>query len=221
MGEEVRSAPLSEGLRANTYSLLAALLAAPPSESLIELLKGITPAEVGGEAPALGLAALEIRNDHGPLDPARPFEPFGSSPSIGSHFHVAHPELTGKPLERLAFHPLLDLATLAIQTVEFGRRLERLAQSAEVICSTVGPYLRYGAPLVAACVKHQTDYCDLTGETPFIRQMIDAHHERAAEADNSTLCCCVQLSLLLLSLSLSLLLSLLMLPRNLTKWMSR
>ena len=59
--------------------------------------------------------------------------------------------------------------------------LERLAQSAEVICSTVGPYLRYGAPLVAACVKHQTDYCDLTGETPFIRQMIDAHHERAAE----------------------------------------
>lgn len=49
MGEEVRSAPLGEGLRANTYSLMAALLAGPPSQSLIELLKRITPAEVGGE----------------------------------------------------------------------------------------------------------------------------------------------------------------------------
>jgi TorA maturation chaperone TorD len=48
MGEEVRSAPQDEGLRANTYSLLGALLAAPPADSLIALLGRITPAEVGG-----------------------------------------------------------------------------------------------------------------------------------------------------------------------------
>ena len=47
MGEEVRSAPSDEGLRANTYSLLAALLAAPPQESLLRLLARITPTEVG------------------------------------------------------------------------------------------------------------------------------------------------------------------------------
>ena len=55
MGEEVSSAPLGEGLRANTYSLLGALLAAPPSHALIDLLKRITPAEAGAEgelAPA-------------------------------------------------------------------------------------------------------------------------------------------------------------------------
>ena len=49
MGEEVREASQDERLRANTYGLLGALLAAPPSESLITLLTRITPAEVGGD----------------------------------------------------------------------------------------------------------------------------------------------------------------------------
>jgi len=48
MGEEVRKAPRDERLRANTYGLLGALLAAPPAESLIQLLTQISPAEVGG-----------------------------------------------------------------------------------------------------------------------------------------------------------------------------
>ena len=50
MGEGVRSAPLDERLRANTYSLLGALLAAPPTQPLIELLTRITPAEVGADS---------------------------------------------------------------------------------------------------------------------------------------------------------------------------
>ena len=55
MGEGARSAPLDDRLRANTYSLLGALLAAAPAESLVRLLTQITPAEVGGDgdlAPA-------------------------------------------------------------------------------------------------------------------------------------------------------------------------
>ena len=50
MGEGVRSAPRDERLRANTYSLLGALLAAPPAESLIHLLTQITPVESGGDS---------------------------------------------------------------------------------------------------------------------------------------------------------------------------
>ena len=49
MGEEVRNAPQDERLRANTYGLLGALLAAPPAAPLIQLLAKITPAEVGGD----------------------------------------------------------------------------------------------------------------------------------------------------------------------------
>jgi len=50
MGEGVRSAPQGERLRANTYSLLGALLAAPPPESLLHLLTQITPVELGGDS---------------------------------------------------------------------------------------------------------------------------------------------------------------------------
>jgi len=48
MAEGVHRVAQDEGLRANTYGLLGALLAAPPAQSLIQLLTRITPAEVGG-----------------------------------------------------------------------------------------------------------------------------------------------------------------------------
>lgn len=59
--------------------------------------------------------------------------------------------------------------------------LDAMTARAEVICTTVGPYAKYGVDLVASCVEAGTDYCDLTGEVQFVRQMIDAHHERAGE----------------------------------------
>ncbi len=58
--------------------------------------------------------------------------------------------------------------------------LNAMVQSTKVICTTVGPYAKYGSKLVAACVAHQTDYCDLTGEVQWIRRMIDQHHDTAA-----------------------------------------
>jgi short subunit dehydrogenase-like uncharacterized protein len=57
--------------------------------------------------------------------------------------------------------------------------LDAAVQGARVVASTVGPYAIHGRELVAACVEAATDYCDLCGETTFIRDMIDAHHERA------------------------------------------
>lgn len=57
--------------------------------------------------------------------------------------------------------------------------LDVMVQRCKVILTTVGPYGKYGAALVAACVKHRTHYCDLAGEVPWMRQMIDTHHEVA------------------------------------------
>ena len=57
--------------------------------------------------------------------------------------------------------------------------LQSLARRTKVVCSTVGPYVQYGALLVEVCVAEGADYCDLTGETPFISKMIKAHHEQA------------------------------------------
>ncbi len=57
--------------------------------------------------------------------------------------------------------------------------LARLATRAKVVCTTVGPYARYGSKLVAACVAAGTDYCDLTGEVQWMARMIAAHHDAA------------------------------------------
>lgn len=54
-----------------------------------------------------------------------------------------------------------------------------LAQSTRAVATTVGPYLRYGLPLVAACAEAGTHYADLTGEVLFMRHAIDEHDERA------------------------------------------
>jgi len=57
--------------------------------------------------------------------------------------------------------------------------LEALASSTRVMCTTVGPYAQYGTKLVAACARLGTHYCDLTGELPWVRSMIDAHEDQA------------------------------------------
>ncbi len=59
--------------------------------------------------------------------------------------------------------------------------LNAMAAQAQVVVTTVGPYARYGMPLVAACAAAGTDYADLTGETIFVRESIDLHHKQAAD----------------------------------------
>jgi short subunit dehydrogenase-like uncharacterized protein len=57
--------------------------------------------------------------------------------------------------------------------------LDKLAPQTRVVCTTVGPYLKYGKELVAACARAGTSYCDLTGETPFVRMSADSFDEEA------------------------------------------
>ncbi len=68
--------------------------------------------------------------------------------------------------------------------------LDAIASRAEVVITTVGPYSKYGAELVGACVRNGTDYCDLTGETQFIGNMIDAYEEEAKRTGARIVHCC-------------------------------
>jgi short subunit dehydrogenase-like uncharacterized protein len=58
--------------------------------------------------------------------------------------------------------------------------LAELAATTRVVLSSAGPFALYGSALVAACVAKRTHYVDITGETPWVRRMIDAHHDQAA-----------------------------------------
>jgi short subunit dehydrogenase-like uncharacterized protein len=66
--------------------------------------------------------------------------------------------------------------------VEDPRSLHELAERSRVLITTVGPYLKYGEPAVAACARAGTDYVDLTGEPEFVDRMWLAHQ---AEAERS------------------------------------
>lgn len=51
--------------------------------------------------------------------------------------------------------------------------LRELVASTRAVCTTVGPYALHGTKLVALCAELGTHYCDLTGEAPWMRQIID------------------------------------------------
>ena len=65
-----------------------------------------------------------------------------------------------------------------------------MAARTQVVVTTVGPYARYGMPLVAACAAAGTDYADLTGEAMFIRETIDLYHKQAADTGARIVHCC-------------------------------
>ena len=54
-----------------------------------------------------------------------------------------------------------------------------MARRTRVVLTTVGPYAKYGTPLVAACAQNGTDYVDLCGEVQWMRRIIEEHHEAA------------------------------------------
>ena len=59
--------------------------------------------------------------------------------------------------------------------------MRALAESTRVVITTVGPYIQYGEPVVAACAAAGTDYVDLTGEPEFVDLMWLRYHEQAQQ----------------------------------------
>lgn len=68
--------------------------------------------------------------------------------------------------------------------------LDEMVRRTRVVCTTVGPYALHGSELVAACAANGTDYCDLSGEVPWMRRMLDAHADAAAKSGARIVHCC-------------------------------
>lgn len=81
---------------------------------------------------------------------------------------AAHPDAQGAP------RPLL--------VCDSGDReaARSMAARTRVLLTTVGPYARYGQQIVEACVAERTHYVDITGETAWVRGLIDTLHATAA-----------------------------------------
>lgn len=68
---------------------------------------------------------------------------------------------------------------LVIADINSPASLDAMAARTRVICTTVGPYLKFGESVLAAAANAGTDYVDLTGEVPFVRLSIDKYGEQA------------------------------------------
>lgn len=75
----------------------------------------------------------------------------------------------------------LDVPILVADATDPAAMAE-VAGQARVVISTVGPYLKYGEPLVAACAETGTHYVDLTGEPEFVDRMYLRYHDRAVRS---------------------------------------
>ncbi len=70
------------------------------------------------------------------------------------------------------------------------KALRAMCEQTRVVISTVGPYALYGEPLVRACARSGTDYCDLTGEVQWIRKMVDRYEDDAKASGARIVHCC-------------------------------
>ena len=57
--------------------------------------------------------------------------------------------------------------------------IDAIVAQTRVLLTTAGPFALYGTALVDACVRYQTHYVDITGETPWVKTLIDRYHAPA------------------------------------------
>ncbi|MFW6869800.1 saccharopine dehydrogenase family protein [Nocardioides sp. CPCC 206347] len=84
---------------------------------------------------------------------------------------------------------LADLPLLVADAADAAALAEVVATT-QVVATTVGPYIEYGGPLVAACAAAGTDYVDLTGEPEFVDRTYVEHNAAAEGSGARIVHCC-------------------------------
>jgi short subunit dehydrogenase-like uncharacterized protein len=121
-----------------------------------------------GAASYVGRLACAYLHGHGRDDPARPLRWAIAGRSEAKLLAVRDALGAGPGEPAIVTADALDSPAVSA-----------LAARAQVVLSTVGPYARFGTPLVEACVEAGADYCDLSGEVQWIRRMQTAFEQRA------------------------------------------
>ena len=84
----------------------------------------------------------------------------------------------------------LNKTPILIGNLEDQSSLDQIATQTKVIISTAGPFAKYGTPVVNAAVRGKAHYCDITGEVPWVKSMINKHHEDAESKGIRVVNCC-------------------------------
>jgi short subunit dehydrogenase-like uncharacterized protein len=68
--------------------------------------------------------------------------------------------------------------------------IDSIVSQTRVLLNTAGPFALYGDAIVDACVRYGTHYVDITGETPWVKGLIDRYHAQAAADGTRIIPCC-------------------------------
>jgi len=68
--------------------------------------------------------------------------------------------------------------------------VDEVVSRTRIVLSTAGPFALYGTPIVDACVRFRTNYVDITGETFWVRDLVERYHDRAAVEGIRIVPCC-------------------------------
>lgn len=75
------------------------------------------------------------------------------------------------------------LGTISYLTADVSNpaSLEKMCASTRILLNIVGPYEKYGEPVVKAAIEQKTHYLDLSGEPYFIENMVSKYNNLARE----------------------------------------
>jgi short subunit dehydrogenase-like uncharacterized protein len=94
---------------------------------------------------------------------------------------AGHRRSTLEAARQAAAAPLRD-ADLIVAASQDQAAVDAAVSRTRVVLSTAGPFALYGTPIVDACVRFHTHYVDITGETPWMREVAGRYHEPARAA---------------------------------------
>nr|WKF60315.1 Putative trans-acting enoyl reductase [Paraburkholderia busanensis] len=114
---------------------------------------------------------------------------------LSAHTETMRWALAGRSESKLAslkrsLGPAGQNVPVIVADAENESQLRSMCEQTRVVVSTVGPYASYGEPLIKVCAETGTDYCDLTGETPWIKRMIEKYEPTARQSGARIVHCC-------------------------------
>ncbi|MDO9235296.1 MAG: saccharopine dehydrogenase NADP-binding domain-containing protein [Aquabacterium sp.] len=82
---------------------------------------------------------------------------------------------------RQSYGPAAEKVPILIADANSLTALKAMCLQTKVVITMAGPYVLYGENLLRACAETGTDYCDITGEVPWVAEMMKRYEEVAQQ----------------------------------------
>jgi short subunit dehydrogenase-like uncharacterized protein len=115
---------------------------------------------------------------------------FAAHAPAGLRWAIAGPRRLTLEAARDAAGARLRDTDLIVAPSQDQAAVDAIVARSRIVLSTAGPFALYGTPVVDACVRFGTHYVDITGETPWMREIAARYHPRAASSGTRIIPAC-------------------------------